>query len=430
MSDGQLDHLQDFDRERNLIFPYTEQVVNHTMGESVGQVGDALTEIVKIDANSVRIRVYDISALTTLVDEDDQYTATQGAVSFNIPPTLTSITTSYNENKGNGQSHFGDFGNGAYSSVGTSANAVQAPRASASASAATLVDVLPIIRPNLADDVPSTTYWFYRRGNVTATEVRAKTTRLAVTPTTFTVTIASPGVATSALHGLSVGDEIVLTTTGALPTGLIANTTTFFVKTVPTVNTFTFTATLGGAIIATTGTQSGTHSFRRAIKTWPHWKPEQISILCKSQEASIQQSAEVDSAVQVSDANISISWWRGDSDSSSRGGTNKLVTIPPTLHAGITIGNTSLVSTITVDVTAQTSDVYVNGVLILLNKGITPTQLSKTVTAEISPTSILATSGFTDVPTSGLYMRPPESQLDIFDLVLYRVTVVDFSYFA
>ena len=82
-----------------------------------------------------------------------------------------------------------------------------------------------------------------------------------------TVTIASPGVFTFTAHGLTVGDGVYLTTTGALPTGLSANTM-YYVASVPTANTFTLTATrtntVGGyslgTAINTSGTQSGTHS--------------------------------------------------------------------------------------------------------------------------------------------------------------------------
>ncbi len=75
----------------------------------------------------------------------------------------------------------------------------------------------------------------------------------------FSVTIAAPGVFTSTAHGLEVGDAIQLSTTGALPTGLVA-ATTYYVKTAPTADTFTVSATSGGSAITTTGTQSGVHT--------------------------------------------------------------------------------------------------------------------------------------------------------------------------
>ena len=75
----------------------------------------------------------------------------------------------------------------------------------------------------------------------------------------FTVTIASPGVFTKTAHGYAVGDAVRFATTGALPTGIVAGTT-YYVKTVPTADTFTVALTPEGAVIATTGTQSGTHT--------------------------------------------------------------------------------------------------------------------------------------------------------------------------
>jgi cytochrome c peroxidase len=68
-------------------------------------------------------------------------------------------------------------------------------------------------------------------------------------------------------HGFQNGAPIVLSTTGALPTGFTAGTTYFIRATAP--NTFELSATSGGAAITPTGTQSGTHTiaFASAIKT-------------------------------------------------------------------------------------------------------------------------------------------------------------------
>lgn len=77
---------------------------------------------------------------------------------------------------------------------------------------------------------------------------------------TFTVTIASPAVFTMTAHGMSDGDLIRFFTTGALPTGLSVNTDYYIASS--TANTFQVSATRGGAAIATSGTQSGTHTFQ------------------------------------------------------------------------------------------------------------------------------------------------------------------------
>lgn len=77
---------------------------------------------------------------------------------------------------------------------------------------------------------------------------------------TVTMTIASPGVVTWNTHGLAAGDAIKFSTTGALPTGVTAGTTYYVIATGLTANSFQFSATVGGSAVATTGTQSGTHT--------------------------------------------------------------------------------------------------------------------------------------------------------------------------
>ncbi|KRE07455.1 hypothetical protein ASE63_22410 [Bosea sp. Root381] len=75
---------------------------------------------------------------------------------------------------------------------------------------------------------------------------------------TVTISIASPGVVTWNAHGLQNGDQVVLTTSGALPTGMTAGTTYYVVN--QATNTFQLATTPGGSAVTTTGTQSGTHT--------------------------------------------------------------------------------------------------------------------------------------------------------------------------
>lgn len=79
---------------------------------------------------------------------------------------------------------------------------------------------------------------------------------------TFTVTIASPAVFTLTAHGLVAGDAVYFTTTGALPTGLTANTLYYVISAGLTSDNFQVSATRGGAAVNTSGTQSGTHTAR------------------------------------------------------------------------------------------------------------------------------------------------------------------------
>ena len=75
-----------------------------------------------------------------------------------------------------------------------------------------------------------------------------------VTPTTVTMTIASPCVVTANLN-LADATPIIFSTTGWLPTGLLPGVT-YYVKYLSS-TTFNLAATAGGASINTSGTQSG-----------------------------------------------------------------------------------------------------------------------------------------------------------------------------
>lgn len=85
---------------------------------------------------------------------------------------------------------------------------------------------------------------------------------IALVPTigTFTVTIASPAIFSLTAHGLQAGEQVYFTTTGALPTGLTANTIYFVIATGLTTNAFEVSTTRGGAAVNTSGSQSGTHT--------------------------------------------------------------------------------------------------------------------------------------------------------------------------
>lgn len=75
---------------------------------------------------------------------------------------------------------------------------------------------------------------------------------------TVTLTIASPAVVSWTNHGQPAGTPVVLTTTGALPTGLTAGVVYFVLA--PATSTFQLSAEPGGAPLVTTGSQSGTHT--------------------------------------------------------------------------------------------------------------------------------------------------------------------------
>ena len=80
----------------------------------------------------------------------------------------------------------------------------------------------------------------------------------ALSQQTFTVTIASPAVFTPATYVPANGTAVVLSTTGALPTGLTAGVQYYVVN--KTGTTFQLANVPNGVAINTSGAQSGTHS--------------------------------------------------------------------------------------------------------------------------------------------------------------------------
>lgn len=81
---------------------------------------------------------------------------------------------------------------------------------------------------------------------------------VATSTATVTLTIAAPCVITWTGHGKLANAPVVITTNGALPTGMTAGTT-YYVS-APAANTFNISVLPGGPAITTTGTQTGTHT--------------------------------------------------------------------------------------------------------------------------------------------------------------------------
>ena len=93
---------------------------------------------------------------------------------------------------------------------------------------------------------------------VAGAAVAAATYAINLKAAAATVTIANPGIWTQAAHGLAQDQPIKITTTGALPAGLVAGTQ--YYATPLSADSYTLSATPGGAAIATTGSQSGAHT--------------------------------------------------------------------------------------------------------------------------------------------------------------------------
>jgi len=80
--------------------------------------------------------------------------------------------------------------------------------------------------------------------------------------TTANFTAATTDIITSATHGLSDNDVVVLTTTDTLPAGL--STSTRYYVTSATTNTFKLTTSINGDVVDITDTGTGTHTWTEA----------------------------------------------------------------------------------------------------------------------------------------------------------------------
>lgn len=104
-------------------------------------------------------------------------------------------------------------------------------------------------------------------GGADATNLTRGVSLLSASPAiaigTATITIATPAVISFVGHGLIAGDTVKFTTTIALPTGLVAGTSYYVIAAGLTANTFQVAATIGGAAINTSGTQSGVHTLTK-----------------------------------------------------------------------------------------------------------------------------------------------------------------------
>lgn len=112
----------------------------------------------------------------------------------------------------------------------------------------------------LTTDGSGVTSWTENKGRETLTASR--TYYVGFDLGTCTMTIASPCVVTLNSHGLADNAPIVFSTTGALPTGIIAGAVYYVRATNKTTNTFEVSLTSGGAAVNTSGSQSGTHRLR------------------------------------------------------------------------------------------------------------------------------------------------------------------------
>jgi predicted phage tail protein len=84
------------------------------------------------------------------------------------------------------------------------------------------------------------------------------------TKTPVTISIANPTVIGWPAHGFAVNQPVQFSTTGVLPSGILANVPYYVISAGLTADAFRISARLGGTAVNTTGSQSGVHTGRAA----------------------------------------------------------------------------------------------------------------------------------------------------------------------
>jgi hypothetical protein len=134
--------------------------------------------------------------------------------------------------------------------------------------------------------------------------------KMRVVSGTCTISNATPAVITKTAHTFVAGDRLRLSTTGALPTGLLTSTTYYVLAAGLTADTFEVSLTAGGAAINTTSAGSGTHTvtslgyaFPEGCKTITYLNGRFVANLPNSQ--AFYCSEKVNLVTGVSNAD----WW-------------------------------------------------------------------------------------------------------------------------
>jgi hypothetical protein len=105
---------------------------------------------------------------------------------------------------------------------------------------------------------------------------------------------ASPAVFTKAAHGLAAGDALVLSTSGALPTGLSVGAVYYVLSAGLTADEFRVSTTPGGSAVNTSSAGSGTHSmtyFYSALPSTNHWQLAQFGSVVVAVQPNVAPQA-------------------------------------------------------------------------------------------------------------------------------------------
>ncbi len=420
--DGKLLYGQRYDETTDIIASYTQQMV--TVANIAAVLGDARTDVTPNDGHSSLVRIW-----TQPTIADSVFLAFPTTVNLNLPDVLTAVAITYNKTRGSGASKR-EVGGVIW--VGVSGGMNLNPTASATGSGSIIPDADVSISQTWAQNIPAVTYLFYIAG--TSISTSDIVTRLRILLTVPATSVVAGLVTTSSAHNLSLNQPFsFLTVVGG--SGGITALTTYYVKTIPTSTTFTYSATAGGSGLSGHAATSGTVS--PIVSSWPIFKPVSHTLTLKGEQLSLQVGAQAELQYNWGPTNNSTSimpFAGSDAYTYSRelGNSIRSVRIPPTIHPAITFtGLTSdTIDDITVEAVAEIPAITGSGGAPSFSVLTNSQDDTGEIFGSVTPTSLSATSGQSTIPTAGLYILDSQAEPYKYGTNRVRVTLVNFNAFA
>lgn len=337
---------------------------------------------------------------------------------IDLPEVLTAVAVSWQLGGGDGSYEE----NASTNAVGTdSINLSLGIGGSGQGSANVVPEIIPTYAPKKGKNVPVMQYFFYLEQPNTHASLFEKL--LTLDAATFAVESVVAGVVSATNHDLSVGEQFQFRTLVDRSGANFAVDTTYFVKTAPDADTFTYALTLGGAAVTTGGAASGTAI--PVILPWPNFQEVSDTLILKGQKVSGRITIKAHSAMSANSAgDQSVAESTGVGTDGDVSVSNNAVVLKPSIHAAITLSG-GATNSLTKDIDA-TAEITGTGSSPLPNSG---TTLSGTVFAEgeVTP-AIIAATPVTAIPTLGRYMFKLNLDMSRYTgFSVARAIVVDFA---
>lgn len=167
------------------------------------------------------------------------------------------------------------------------------------------------------------------------------------------------------------------------------------------------------------------------VNTWPTFKPKPLTFVLKGEQLNLSANASSHARLSFSESSKSAERTTGGGSSYDTGVTNKVVRLPPTLHAAFNLtGGTSKTETINVTVNASTVKIEGTGTAagsVAAKDNIIT--INGTVEGSVTPTTVSATSPAA-VPASGWYLYKTNSERWKYGYSMFHCILIDASKFA